>query len=91
MIDPDYKPAKGVELYPDASQVLAGDLVGPYVLRTSCRVCQKESAMLATGLCASCQVEEATRDHDILLTNKVVERAERDSMYAARLKMALGL
>lgn len=60
-------------------------------LERPCSECKKENALPWTAICQTCQLAELQRGQDILLTNKVVERAERDSVYAARLKMALGL
>lgn len=60
-------------------------------LERPCSECKKANALPWAAICQTCQLAELQREQDISLTNKVVERAEQDSVYAARLKMALGL
>lgn len=74
----------GVELYPDHT-------VAHVARQPTCRDCGKQNSTPWMPRCVSCQFNHAQREQDENLTNKVVERAERDPVYAARLKMALGL
>lgn len=56
----------------------------------SCVDCKREPAQY-TERCMMCQNDYNIREADKVWSDKVVERAERDPVYAARLKMALGL